>query len=161
MVISQIVVKIWQWYRASHNSTKSRFFLLYLIFYNLPLFPLFKVYEKVVKFSFTQQKIFWVLVFSICIWYLAYPTDRSLVEFECWIMFFVQTKCPQYIFTNYKYRIHIYKYFLTFVENTCTFIICQNISNLLKYPKILELRIRENMWWAAQIVKLLQDSTYI
>jgi hypothetical protein len=35
------------------------------------------VYKKVVKFSFTQQKIFWVLVFSIRIWYLAYPTDRS------------------------------------------------------------------------------------
>ena len=40
--------------------------------------PLFKVYKKVVKFSFTQQKIFWVLVFSIRIWYLAYPTDRSM-----------------------------------------------------------------------------------
>ena len=37
--------------------------------------PLFKVYKKVVEFS--QQKIFWVLVFSIRIWYLAYPTDRS------------------------------------------------------------------------------------
>ena len=35
------------------------------------------MYKKVVKFSFTQQKIFWVLVFSIRIWYLAYPMDRS------------------------------------------------------------------------------------
>ena len=42
------------------------------------LLPLFKVYKKIVNFSFTQQKIFWVLVFSIHIWYLAYPTDRSL-----------------------------------------------------------------------------------
>ena len=42
--------------------------------------PLFKVYKKVVKFSFTQQKIFWVLVFSIRIWYLAYPTDRSFIS---------------------------------------------------------------------------------
>ena len=41
------------------------------------LSPLFKVYKEVIKFSFTQQKIFWVLVFSIRIWYLAYPTDRS------------------------------------------------------------------------------------
>ena len=38
---------------------------------------LFKVDKKVVDFSFTQQKIFWVLVFSIHIKYFAYPTDRS------------------------------------------------------------------------------------
>ena len=37
------------------------------------------MYKKVVKFSYTQQKIFWVLVFSIRIWYLAYPTDRSMI----------------------------------------------------------------------------------
>ena len=37
--------------------------------------------KKVVKFSFTQQKIFWVLVFSIHIWYLAYPMDRSQETF--------------------------------------------------------------------------------
>ena len=41
-----------------------------------------KVYKKVVKFSFTKQKILWVLVFSIRIWYFAYPTaDRSDVYF--------------------------------------------------------------------------------
>ena len=34
------------------------------------------MYKKVVKF--TQQKIFWVLVFGIRIWYLASPTDRSI-----------------------------------------------------------------------------------
>ena len=39
--------------------------------------PLFKVYKKVVEFSFTK-KLFWVLVFSIGIQYFAYPTDRSL-----------------------------------------------------------------------------------
>ena len=38
--------------------------------------PLFKVYKKVVEFSFTQQKIFWVLVFSFRIWYFVYTTDR-------------------------------------------------------------------------------------
>ena len=46
-----------------------------------PSVYLFKVYRKVDKFSFTQQKIFWVLVFScIRIWYLAYPMDRSIVS---------------------------------------------------------------------------------
>ena len=43
------------------------------------LYPLFTVYKKVTEFSYTQQKIFWVLVFSIRIWYLAYPTDRSFI----------------------------------------------------------------------------------
>ena len=41
------------------------------------LLPRFKVYKKVIKFSFKQQRIFWVLVSSIRIWYLAYPMDRS------------------------------------------------------------------------------------
>ena len=45
------------------------------------LSPLFKAYKKGVKFSFTQQKIFWVLVFSICIWYLDYPMDRSYYSY--------------------------------------------------------------------------------
>ena len=39
-----------------------------------------KYIKKVVKFLFTQQEIFWVLVFSIRIWYLAYPTDRSYIS---------------------------------------------------------------------------------
>ena len=43
------------------------------------LSPLFKVYKKVIKFSFTQQKIFCVLLFIICIWYLVCPTDRSFI----------------------------------------------------------------------------------
>ena len=46
--------------------TLKDFFLL--LFF---LSPLFKVYKKVV----TQQKIFWFLVFSILIWYLAYPLE--------------------------------------------------------------------------------------
>ena len=37
------------------------------------------MYKKVVKFSFTQQKIFWVLVFITRICYLAYLTNRSIV----------------------------------------------------------------------------------
>ena len=36
----------------------------------------FKVYKKV-----NVIKTIWVLVFSICIWYLAYPTDRSNITF--------------------------------------------------------------------------------
>ena len=44
------------------------------------MLPLFRVYKKVVKFSFTKKEIFWVLIFSIRIWYLAYPTDRSFVK---------------------------------------------------------------------------------
>ena len=54
---------------------KENFFLLVF------LSPLFKMYKNVVKFSFTQQKMFWVLVFSIRIRYLAYPTDRSFDSF--------------------------------------------------------------------------------
>ena len=48
-----------------------------LFYPSIFLSPLFKVYKKVVKFSFTQQKMFWVLVFSICIRYFAYPTDPT------------------------------------------------------------------------------------
>ena len=33
---------------------------------------------KCIQKSNVIKKIIWVLVFSICIWYLAYPTDRSL-----------------------------------------------------------------------------------
>ena len=36
-----------------------------------------KVYKKVVKFSFKQQKIFWVLVFSFMYLVLVDATDRS------------------------------------------------------------------------------------
>ena len=50
--------------------------------------PLFKVYKKVVKFSFTQQKIFRVLVFSIR--YLAYLTDRSYVYWPIGYHLFIQ-----------------------------------------------------------------------
>ena len=45
-----------------------------------PSVLLFKVYKKVLKFSLTQQKIFWVLVFSIRFWYMDYLTDRSKVR---------------------------------------------------------------------------------
>ena len=37
------------------------------------------MYKKVVKFSFTQQKIFWVLVFSFMYLVSVDPMDRSLV----------------------------------------------------------------------------------
>ena len=39
-----------------------------------------KVFLKCVPKSNVIENIFWVLVFSIPIWYLAYPTDRSIVE---------------------------------------------------------------------------------
>ena len=42
---------------------------------------LFTVYKKVAKFSLTQQKIFWVLVFGIMYLVLVYPMTRSLVNF--------------------------------------------------------------------------------
>ena len=35
------------------------------------------MYKKVVKFSFTQQKIFWVLVFSFLYLVSVDPMDRS------------------------------------------------------------------------------------
>jgi hypothetical protein len=37
------------------------------------------VYKKVVKFSFAQQKIFWVLVFSFMYLVSIDPMDRSLI----------------------------------------------------------------------------------
>ena len=37
-----------------------------------------KVYKKVVKFSFKQQKIFWVLVFSFMYLVSVDPMDRSI-----------------------------------------------------------------------------------
>ena len=44
------------------------------------------MYKKVVKFSFTQQKIFWVLVFSFMYLVSVDPMDRSkgnkLLEFH-------------------------------------------------------------------------------
>ena len=42
------------------------------------------MYKKVVEFSFTQQNIFRVLVFSIRIYYFAYATDRSFVYWKVW-----------------------------------------------------------------------------
>ena len=41
--------------------------------------PPVKVYKKVVKFSFTKQKIFWVLVFSFMYLVSVDPMDRSVV----------------------------------------------------------------------------------
>ena len=38
------------------------------------------MYTKVVKFSFTQQKIFWVLVFSFMYLVSVDPMDRSFVN---------------------------------------------------------------------------------
>ena len=38
------------------------------------------MYKKVVEFSFSQQKIFWVLVLSILIKYFAYPMNRSFMR---------------------------------------------------------------------------------
>ena len=38
-----------------------------------------QVYKKVVKFSFTKQKIFWVLVFSFMYLVSVDPMDRSLI----------------------------------------------------------------------------------
>ena len=76
-------------YQIRILNTKTQFFLItfdfvihfkkenfFLLLSGCP--PLFKVYKEVVKFSFTQQKIFRVLVFTIRIWYLAYPMDRSI-----------------------------------------------------------------------------------
>ena len=39
------------------------------------------MYKKVVKFSFTQQKIFWVLVFSFMYLVSVDPMDRSIVGY--------------------------------------------------------------------------------
>jgi hypothetical protein len=39
------------------------------------------VYKNVVKFSFTQQKIFWVLVFSFMYLVSVDPMDRSIITF--------------------------------------------------------------------------------
>ena len=47
--------------------------------------PTTKVYKKVVKFSFTHRKKIWVLVFSTCTWYLAYPMNRSFVTIFCYV----------------------------------------------------------------------------
>ena len=44
------------------------------------LVPPVKVYKKVIKFSFTKQKIFWVLVFSFMYLVSVDPMDRSLVH---------------------------------------------------------------------------------
>ena len=52
------------------------------------LLNLYKKTEGEKKLSFLKcitksnviEKIFWVLVFGIRIWYFAYPTDRSLVS---------------------------------------------------------------------------------
>ena len=44
------------------------------------LVPPVKVYKKVVKFSFTQQKIFWVLVFSFMYLVSVDPMDRSFIQ---------------------------------------------------------------------------------
>ena len=43
------------------------------------LVPPVKVYKNIVKFSFTQQKIFWVLEFSFMYLVSVDPMDRSLV----------------------------------------------------------------------------------
>ena len=51
---------------------KSFFSFCYLV-------PPIQSVKKVVEFSFTQQKTFWVLVFSICTWYFAYPTEKSVM----------------------------------------------------------------------------------
>ena len=56
------------------KKTEEDFFFL-LCFLVLPV----KVCKKVVKFSFTQQKIFWVLVFSFMYLVSVDPMDRSLV----------------------------------------------------------------------------------
>ena len=39
-----------------------------------------KVYKKVIKFSFKQQKIFWVLVFSFIYLILVDATDKSKIH---------------------------------------------------------------------------------
>ena len=46
------------------------------------LVPPVKVYKKVVKFSFTQQKIFWVLVFSFMYLVSVDPMDRSFIPYQ-------------------------------------------------------------------------------
>ena len=44
------------------------------------LSPPVKVYNKAVKFSFTQQRMFWVLVFSFMYLVSLDPMDRSMAS---------------------------------------------------------------------------------
>ena len=56
-------------YFCIHFKTGNFFFLLLLV-------PPVKVYKKVIKFLFTQQKMFWVLVFSFMYLVSVDPMDR-------------------------------------------------------------------------------------
>ena len=71
-------------------NTKTQFFKINVTFvYTLKkktsffsfccLVPLVKVYKKVAKFSFTQQKMFWILVFSFMYLVSVDPMDRSII----------------------------------------------------------------------------------
>ena len=53
------------------TNKKQNFFLLLFSFR-----PYSKCIKKLSNFHLHNKK-YWVLVFGICIWYLAYPTDRS------------------------------------------------------------------------------------
>ena len=56
------------------------------------LSPLFKaMYKKVVKFSFTKQKIFWVLVFSFMYLVSIDPMDRLLKMKSSYLYFIAHT----------------------------------------------------------------------
>ena len=48
-----------------------------------------KVFLKCVPKSNVIENIFWVLVFSIPIWYLAHPTNRSMISSDDSLRFVV------------------------------------------------------------------------
>ena len=53
----RVFVQIWEIMQIIQH-----FFFKIMILFSCPLF---KVYKKVIKFSFSQQKVFWVLVFTL------------------------------------------------------------------------------------------------